>query len=256
MVLTDIFIKTIIPRKFLRSAGIKKLLILIPCLFMMWSCADPYGVYHKLKKGETLYSISKLYQTDVDKLKKINSITDETKLKEGDYVFVPDVKAPATWESTSQIDHSKMKKEGSDKSESKSVPSERTAVKGPPSKFIWPAQGVVTSKFGIRWGSKHEGIDIGCPQGTEVFAANTGKVIFSGERGGYGLVIIIQHDNDWFTIYAHNSKNLAEQGANVKQGEKIALSGKTGRATGPHLHFEVRQGVKPVDPLEYLPKVP
>ncbi|HSW59816.1 MAG TPA: M23 family metallopeptidase [bacterium] len=218
----------------------------------MFSCADPYGIYHKVKKGETLYRISRTYDTDVDKLKKTNNITDETKLKVGDYVFIPGVKAPVIWESSSTQDHSNVKKEDS----GQPIPSEKVAAKGSPSKFIWPAEGVVTSTFGNRWGTKHEGIDIGCPEGTSVYAAATGKVIFSGERGGYGLVIIIQHPEDWFTIYAHNSKNIAAQGADVKQGEKIALSGKTGRATGAHLHFEVRQGVKPLDPIEFLPKVP
>ncbi|MBP7434012.1 M23 family metallopeptidase [bacterium] len=218
----------------------------------MFSCADPYGIYHKVKKGETLYRISRIYDTDVDKLKKTNNITDETKLKVGDYVFVPGVKAPAMWDGTSADDHSNVKKEDS----GKTIPSEKSAKKSAPSKFIWPAEGVVTSTFGNRWGTKHEGIDIGCPEGTPVYASAAGKVIFSGERGGYGLVIIIQHPDDWFTIYAHNSKNLAAQGADVKQGDKIALSGKTGRATGPHLHFEIRQGVKPLDPIEFLPKVP
>lgn len=220
----------------------------------MFSCADPYGVYHRVKKGETLYGISRIYNSDVDKIKKTNNIADETKLKVGDYVFVPGVKAPAATASTSTDDHSNVKKEDSG---SKTIPSEKSvAKKSAPSKFIWPAEGVVTSPFGNRWGTKHEGIDIGCPQGTPVYASAAGKVIFSGERGGYGQVIIIQHPSDWFTIYAHNSRNIAAQGAEVKQGEKIAISGKTGRATGPHLHFEVRQGVKPVDPIEFLPKVP
>jgi lipoprotein NlpD len=214
----------------------------------MFSCADPYGVYHKVKKGQTLYSISMLYGTDVDKLKKTNNIADETRLATGEYIFIPGVKAPAA----DFDDHSNVKKEDS----GRTIPSEKTAKKGAPSKFIWPAQGVLTSTFGNRWGSKHEGIDIGCPEGTPIYAAAAGKVIFSGVRGGYGQVIIIQHPDDWFTIYAHNSKNLAAQGANVKQGDKIALSGKTGRATGPHLHFEIRQGVKPLDPLKFLPKVP
>lgn len=218
----------------------------------MFSCADPYGVYHRVKKGETLYKISRMYGTDVDKLKKNNNIADETKLQVGDYVFVPGVKAPLTWDAAAD-DHSKVKEKGS-----APVASSETSAKkkSAPSKFIWPAEGVLTSKFGNRWGKKHEGIDIGCPEGTPIYASAAGKVIYSGERGGYGQVIIIQHPNDWFTIYAHNSKNLAPQGKEVKQGEKIALSGKTGRATGPHLHFEIRQGVKPLDPLDFLPKVP
>lgn len=234
--------------------AIRNILISLLFILLVVSCAASFGIYHKIKKGETLYSISRLYKTEVDKLKEINNIADETKLSEGDYIFIPDVKAPAE-DNTGTAVLSKEKNEGSD-SVKKIESTEKSSAKASSSKFIWPAKGVVTSTFGVRWGNKHEGIDIGCPEGTQVFAAASGKVIFSGERGGYGLVIIIQHGSDLFTIYAHNSKILTSQGAEVKQGEHIALSGKTGRATGPHLHFEVRQGVKPVDPLEYLPKVP
>jgi len=67
-------------------------------------------------------------------------------------------------------------------------------------------------------------------------------------------VIIIQHPEEWITIYAHNSKNLVHQGQIVKKGQKIAASGQSGRASGPHLHFEIRKGVKPLNPLNYLPK--
>ena len=205
-------------------------------------------MYHKVKKGETLYGISKLYGTNVDKLKESNNIADETQLSVGEYVWGPDVKGPQS-QNGSKVAHSETKKDnGKIKSVEDSVP----AVSS--SKFNWPAKGVVTSKFGKRWGKMHEGIDIGCPEGTPVFASSEGKVIFSGEKGGYGTVIIIQHPGEWFTIYAHNSKNIAGQGQNVKKGQKIALSGQTGRATGPHLHFEIRKGVKPVDPLKYLPK--
>jgi len=233
---------------------IKNILIFTSVIFLFISCAAPFGIYHKIKKGETLYSISRLYKTEVDKLKEINNIADETKLSEGDYLFIPDVKAPAE-DNTGTTVLSKEKNERSD-SIKKIEPTEKSSVKAFSSKFIWPTKGVVTSTFGVRWGNKHEGIDIGCPEGTSVYAAASGKVIFSGDRGGYGLVIIIQHGSDLFTIYAHNSKILTSQGAEVKQGEQIAISGRTGRATGPHLHFEVRNGVKPVDPLEYLPEVP
>ena len=201
-----------------------------------------------MKKGETLYRISKLYGTNVDKLKETNNIADETQLRVGEYVWIPDVKAPTT-QNNSKVARSKPKKDNVEiESRDKSV----SVVSS--SKFNWPAKGVVTSKFGKRWGKMHEGIDIGCPEGTPVYASSAGKIIFSGKKGGYGVVIIIQHPGEWFTIYAHNSKNLIGQGQSVKKGQKIAISGQTGRATGPHLHFEIRKGVKPVDPLKYLPK--
>ena len=129
------------------------------------------------------------------------------------------------------------------------------AVKKPTVSYIWPVKGTLTSKFGIRGEKQHKGIDIGSPEGTPVYAAADGKVVLSNESGDYGLLIIIQHPDNSFTVYAHNSKNLVKDGSSVKQGDKIAEVGQTGGATGPHLHFEIRIGAKPVDPLLYLPKM-
>ena len=123
-----------------------------------------------------------------------------------------------------------------------------------------PCSTRITSRYGTRSdpftgeSRYHSGIDIGCPEGTPIIAAAGGTAVFVGEKGGYGLLIVIQHSDGSFTIYAHNSKNLVKEGAKVKQGEKIALAGQTGRATGPHLHFEIRLESKAVDPLEHLPK--
>ncbi|MBI3599116.1 MAG: M23 family metallopeptidase [Nitrospinae bacterium] len=120
--------------------------------------------------------------------------------------------------------------------------------------FIWPLKGKLTSGFGFRSKRKHDGIDIAAPKGTNIFAAADGKVIFSGwGPTGYGKLVIVKHSNKYVTVYAHNYKNFTENGQTVKKGEKIALVGDTGRATGPHLHFELRVNRIPVDPLPFLP---
>jgi murein DD-endopeptidase MepM/ murein hydrolase activator NlpD len=98
----------------------------------------------------------------------------------------------------------------------------------------------------------HQGIDIACPISTEVYAARSGKVIFSGYNGGYGIAVIIEHELGYQSIYGHLSKPLVKVGQTVKAGSKIALSGNTGRTTGPHLHFEVRKNKKPVNPDNLL----
>jgi len=119
----------------------------------------------------------------------------------------------------------------------------------------WPVHGVVTSKFGPRGSRMHDGIDIGAKIGTSVTAAAAGEVVYSDHRlTGYGNLIIIRHSSDLFTAYAHNQRNIVHRGDRVHSGQVIAKVGKTGRATGPHLHFEVRRGTTPVDPLLYLPK--
>ena len=221
-----------------------------------------------MKKNETLYSIAKLYGTSVDNLEKNNNISDAKKIMTGDYIFVPGVAAPLETGGTAAKAPSNEKKEEhkdvkvSQQPKPAGKPSAKTqnqtsAKTNPakPGKFIWPVEGVVTSKFGSRWGKNHSGIDIGAPEGTPIYASAAGKVVFVGEKSGYGQLIIISHSNgSSFTIYAHNSKNLVKQNAEVRQGEKIALVGQTGRATGPHLHFEIRIESKAVDPLKYLPK--
>ena len=120
--------------------------------------------------------------------------------------------------------------------------------------FVWPLKGKVTSFFGRRGKRKHQGVDIAAPRGTPIRAAEAGVVIFSDNGpGGYGRMVILRHPNGFHTIYAHNSKNLAEKGRRVRQGEVIAQVGSTGRATGPHLHFEIRNRTQAKDPLFYLP---
>ncbi len=119
----------------------------------------------------------------------------------------------------------------------------------------WPASGSVTSGFGLRGSRMHDGIDIGAKPGSPVVAAAGGTVVYSDNRlSGYGNLIIIRHRKNLFTAYAHNQVNLVHQGEAVRSGQIIAKVGNTGRATGPHLHFEVRRGTTPVDPLLYLPK--
>ncbi len=121
-----------------------------------------------------------------------------------------------------------------------------------------PVDGKISSTFGwrqdpflkeIRW---HNGVDIAAPKGSPIKSVTQGEVIFSGEKHGYGNVVIIQGKNGIKTIYAHNEKNLVKQGDKVKKGDVIALVGNTGRATGPHLHFELRINDKPVDPINFL----
>ncbi len=139
-----------------------------------------------------------------------------------------------------------------------SIPGSRTDSTG---EYQWPAEGVITSLFGKRnvdiGSSNHKGVDIANASGTEVYAADGGTVIYASYSGGsgYGNLIKIQHDNGDVTYYAHLSKILVEEGDKVAQGDLIGKMGATGRASGPHLHFEVRPGGEtPQDPLDYLPE--
>lgn len=101
----------------------------------------------------------------------------------------------------------------------------------------------------------HDGIDIKAKEGTPIYVAEAGTVVYADDRlSGYGKLVIVRHGRNLFTAYAHNQRNLVRKGAKVRRGEEIAKVGHTGRASGPHLHFEVRHGSTAVDPLAYLPK--
>jgi murein DD-endopeptidase MepM/ murein hydrolase activator NlpD len=112
----------------------------------------------------------------------------------------------------------------------------------------WPLPGPISSNFGWRkdpfTGKKawHSGVDISGNTGDSVAAAWDGKVIYSGEKKGYGKLVVLEHPNGWRSYYGHNSNLNVEVGENIAAGRKIAEVGSTGRSTGPHLHFEVRQG--------------
>lgn len=121
-------------------------------------------------------------------------------------------------------------------------------------RFLWPVAGDVISEFGSKPGGQHnDGINIQAAQGTSVRAAESGVVAYAGnEIRGFGNLVLIRHDGGWMTAYAHNATLLVKQGDKVVRGQQIARVGHTGNVTVPQLHFEVRKGRTPVDPLKYL----
>jgi murein DD-endopeptidase MepM/ murein hydrolase activator NlpD len=121
--------------------------------------------------------------------------------------------------------------------------------------FLWPVKkGKVTSLYGWRTRKRfHDGIDIAAPSGTPIFAAKGGKVVYSANKiGGYGNMVVIKHENKYYTVYAHNRVNKVSKGDMVRKGEVIAELGNSGRSRGPHLHFEIRKGKYSVDPMKYF----
>lgn len=122
-----------------------------------------------------------------------------------------------------------------------------------PPTYIKPITGgTLTSTFKWRWGRMHKGVDWAVPTGTAVRASCGGTVVSAGWSGGYGYCVMIRHSDGRQTRYAHLSKILVSAGQKVDQNQKIALSGNTGRSTGPHLHFEILINGSQVNPLKYL----
>ncbi len=123
---------------------------------------------------------------------------------------------------------------------------------------LWPVMGSVRSPFGSRMdpfsgeGAFHTGIDISAPMGSDVHATADGTVLSAGWSGNYGRLVRIDHGNGIETYYGHLSQFLVVPGQEIRKNEVIALSGSSGRATGPHVHYEVRVAGTPVNPIKYL----
>ena len=206
------------------------------------------GVYHTVQKGQTLHFIARAYNVNLDRLKRINGVYDPSRLQIGTRLWIPGARQVLNIDSNINKQTLAKNKKKRKRALNKSI----KAIKG---FLIWPVKGQLTSRFGNRSGRHHDGIDIGARRGTSIVAAAEGKVMFAGwGPTGYGLMIIIKHKNVLTTVYAHNSHIHVHKNQMVKKGQKIASVGSTGRSTGPHLHFEVRNDSLPMNPLNYLPK--
>ena len=122
--------------------------------------------------------------------------------------------------------------------------------------YRWPLDaGIISSEYGERWGKMHKGLDLAADAGEPVYAVAAGEVIYAGDGlRGYGKVVIMRHDRRFSSLYAHNSELKVKQGDQVQQGDLIALLGNTGHSTGPHVHFEMRDGDTAINPHTLLPK--
>ncbi|MFT4607115.1 MAG: murein DD-endopeptidase MepM/ murein hydrolase activator NlpD [Urechidicola sp.] len=183
--------------------------------------------YYTVQSGDNLDSIAFLLEVSPTLLIRVNPTIDPDNLTAGSRLVVPGASAQ------SQVYNSIQS-----------------------TTYIWPVSNVdVSSPFGERWGRLHSGIDLRAPRGTPIKASSHGKVIFSGRKNGYGKIIVIAHAGGVETTYAHNSRNLVKVGQRVKRGKVIAKVGRTGNATGNHVHFEIRRRGKAINPKRYLPAI-
>lgn len=220
------------------------------------------GYYYTVKPNDTIYSIAKRYDVSQEALMRINGIKNPRKLQIGQQLRIPqDGKSPA------EVADGRKQKDKKD-----SIPDDRTReaidkikrdkVAPPPPPMlepplIWPVKGVVLRTYGKGSdGRINDGLDIGAPEGASIVAADDGEVILaSNTLPSYGNMIVIKHDNDLVTLYAHNRVNMVSKGMKVRQGQKIAEVGSTGsRIKTPMIHFEVRILTEPVNPYKYLPQ--
>ncbi|MBN3038827.1 MAG: peptidoglycan DD-metalloendopeptidase family protein [Candidatus Omnitrophica bacterium] len=189
------------------------------------------GIYHKVKRGQTLWRICKSYGAEMDTVAGINRLADTSRIYEGQLIFIP----------------------GAD--ESSDDLALEVDFKDKAGDFIWPVKGKVKSFFGMKDnGVKNKGISIQAKEGESIVAARSGKVAFcSQELKGYGKTIILDHLDGYSTVYTYNSQNLVNANQLVRQGQVIARVGSTGRVKKPALYFEIRKGYIPQNPFFYLP---
>lgn len=198
------------------------------------------GVLHTVTSGDTVLGIADKYDAKATDIVEYNGLSDSSRLSIGQKLMVPDgyiapVTAPPVVSGNTQIAREPSKDE----------PTPNPApVTG--SGFVWPTTTKHISQY-FRWG--HTGIDIDNRSRPPVFAASGGTVEFTGWLGGYGNLIIINHGGGITTYYAHLDKFYVSKGQTVAKGAAIGQMGSTGRSTGPHVHFEVRRGGSPVNPM-------
>ena len=218
------------------------------CAALLAACSSvpEGGTIHVVRPGENLYRISKHYGVSVEMLVRANGIRDVTNVAVGQQLRIPGASRSQPMASVSpgagargggQVDGA-------------------AALRESDLRFSWPANGHVNSKFGWRGRRRHEGIDIKADRGAPVRASEAGRVIYSGKLKDYGRVVVIKHAGRYSTVYAHNHRNRVKRGQFVEKGDQIADVGRTGNATGPHLHFEVRRDRVAHDPMHFLPKHP
>lgn len=192
------------------------------------------GVYHTVVAGETFESIAKKYKVDSDAIldNEWNQPKPGDALTVGSKLVVPGGKKPIVQKTV--------------RAYSGAIP--ESAARGT-GNFGWPVSGVVTQKF---W-TFHQGVDIGAPTGTPVSAADSGFVVFAGwDTTGFGKMILIDHGNGYSTLYGHLDRFAVQVGDSVKKGQLIGRVGSTGRSTGPHVDFRIRQNGVWRNPFGFL----
>ncbi|MDD2585139.1 MAG: M23 family metallopeptidase [Syntrophomonadaceae bacterium] len=252
----------------------------IPCVQNKSSATGSRAIVHYIKKGDTLWDISRTYNVDLQTIMTINNMNKKSILKIGQAIEIPSgsrsrvhiIRSGETmWDIAVKYDVTveDIKKNNVNTNprtlkigDKLAIPNSayRTAmVDITPSRglssatsYAWPLVGTITSKYGWRSSGFHHGLDIAGDIGDPVKASADGIVSCSESKAVYGRTVIIDHRDGRQTLYAHLQKANVIKGQKVRKGQTIGNVGITGRTTGPHLHFEIKQDTKTYDPLQFL----
>jgi murein DD-endopeptidase MepM/ murein hydrolase activator NlpD len=226
---------------------------------------------YTMKSGDSLYGIARAHKVSLAELQRVNRITEPTRVRVGHALIVPGGIEPIADRAPPSGRHQAAPTPRilNRLDEPLAPPSPPTARRGDVSsdvtapdaepasmRFRWPVRGRIVANYGRRPdGTHNDGINLAVPQGTDVHAAEGGKVAYAGsELKAYGNLILIRHANGWVTAYAHADQILVRRDDVVRRGQVIAKAGRTGTVDQPQLHFELRQGSKPVDPMPHMDK--
>jgi len=232
---------------------------------------------HVVNPGDTLLSVARRNHVPLSELARANSLEPTAKLRLGMKLTVPGAKtaavAPAAQPAVAAqpvaavAPATKMAAAGGPPQSARlaqatatvedaavATPVKATEATGALPTFRWPVRGKVITSYGAKTnGKSNDGINLAVPEGTPVKAAEDGVVAYSGnELKGYGNLVLVRHSNGYVTAYAHASELMVKRGDTIKRGQIIAKSGQSGEVGSPQLHFEIRKGSSPVDPLQFL----
>ncbi|MBN2718329.1 MAG: peptidoglycan DD-metalloendopeptidase family protein [Deltaproteobacteria bacterium] len=241
-------------------------------LFVATACAPTVpplsllGKWHTVKAGDTTERVADQYGVDAETLAELNQIPESGEIKGREQIFIPlaSGKPPGDGKPQKTAPRPAPPKTTASARSASVAPAPVAVASRPKSRcgkdgrpcFMWPLKGEVIRWFGDAGGgteSASDGIDIRAARGTAVVATDDGEVLYSGDAiKGYGNLLLLRHENNVISVYAHNERNLAREGDKVKRGEKIAEVGDSGAAAETLLHFEVRVGEQPLDPMLYL----
>jgi murein DD-endopeptidase MepM/ murein hydrolase activator NlpD len=240
-------------------------LLFFVLLFVASCAARPMGVYHRVKKDETLWRIARTYNTDIDTIVEANNLPNKETVEEGSLLFIPGAVetvtvTPPPVSEKKAVTKTTEKKAVTKTVQKKTVPAKKktttVATKGKSSKtrFIWPLKGKVSSKFGVLSDGmrRNNGITIEGKEGARVMASAAGTVILSAPLKYYGETLIIKHSSNYRTVYSNLKKRLVTEGHVVKKGQQIALLGREEKTGRERLYFEIRYKNSAKNPLKYL----